>query len=165
MQPLEPLEEHRRRLVTEGALPDPPRRDPSTGVREVIAGTHPRREERRLLAREPEEEARNAAPVRLGERGLVAEPAQRALLAGQRRGSPDAEHDLALQAKRVVPAPVRGVEIPQPAGKARTLRLPEARALERLARRAEIAAPLRGLGQQVEQARVETDACEPLIEE
>src|SRR4029077_14464832 len=108
---LEPIEQHGGRLVTEAALPDAASGDLSAGVRVQIARAHPRRNERWVLACQREEDARRAARIRVGERRLIAEAAQRAFLVGQCGGAPDAEHDLALQAKRLVPASVRSVEI------------------------------------------------------
>src|SRR5205807_3809147 len=96
VQALEALEEDDRRPPPRAALPHAPRREAAARTLEELARAHPRGHEVRVLARDREAEARRPPRLALGQRRLIAEPAQHPLLARERRRVVDAEQDLAL---------------------------------------------------------------------
>src|SRR5439155_193953 len=145
VQALEALEEDDRRPPPRAALPHAPRREAAARTLEELARAHPRGHEVRVLARDREAEARCPPRLALGQRRLIAEPAQHPLLARERRRVVDAEQDLALHGDRLGPAAGGRVHVAQAAREARALgmRLPSRRARRAVRQRRQPRAPAR----------------------
>src|SRR5439155_18277638 len=86
------------------------------------------------------------------------------LLAREPRRLAHAQQELALDGDRLRPAARCGVDVTQPARETRALRLREPRPLERLGGGTQVTGALAGLGQEVEESRIETHAHEPVVD-
>src|SRR5207249_3219693 len=130
---LDALEEDGGGPVPRAALPDTPRRQRPARARERVARADPRRDERRVLAREGNQQSRRTSRLGLAERRFVPESAHHALLAHERGRVAYAQQELRLDGKRFRPAPRRRIDVTQ--ATAETQALSSARRASRRARR------------------------------